>query len=92
MYEGRDYVQARVQHHGEVLWQDQEGEVREHRYYGHDSMKLTRADVDKDELVETDEGVGKSAWREHHGKVVVWKDGRGGILWMYSYDDDEHNN
>ena len=43
-------------------------------------MKLTRADVDKDELVETDERVRKSAWREHHGKVVVWKDGRGGNI------------
>ena len=54
-------------------------------------MKLTREDVGKEKLEETDEREMLSAWREHYENVVVWKDGRGGTSRRYSYDDDQDN-
>ena len=40
--------------------------------------------------MKTDDGQGQLSWKAHDGKAVMWRDVRGGTMWMYEHGDEEN--
>ena len=62
----------------------------EHSGHGQ-SQEIQIGDVGHEKLVETNDEEWKSAWKEHHGKAVMCRDGRFGTVWRCEDDDDDNH-